>query len=130
MLLSIPTRGSGSFSSVRALISDFGLCKKLQGGKMSFSKRSGVTGTDGWIAPEVFANNASVVRIFISLFFCIYFLMCSFFFFRRSRLTYFQWAVCFTTSLVMENILLGNHCGVKLEYWTSIKPLGKNVSFC
>lgn len=64
MLLSIPSRGSGSFSGVRALISDFGLCKKLQGGKMSFSKRSGVTGTDGWIAPEVFANNASVVRLF------------------------------------------------------------------
>lgn len=63
VLLSIPTRGSGSFSSVRALISDFGLCKKLQGGKISFSKRSGVTGTDGWIAPEVFANNLSIVRI-------------------------------------------------------------------
>lgn len=29
---------------------------------MSFSKRSGVTGTDGWIAPEMFANNASVVK--------------------------------------------------------------------
>jgi len=57
-------RGNGSFSSVRALISDFGLCKKLQGGKMSFSKRSGVTGTDGWIAPEMFVTNASVVRIF------------------------------------------------------------------
>lgn len=64
MLLSIPSRGNGSFSSVRALISDFGLCKKLQGGKMSFSKHSGVTGTDGWIAPEMFANNASVVRIY------------------------------------------------------------------
>lgn len=29
---------------------------------MSFSKRSGVTGTDGWIAPEMFTNNASVVK--------------------------------------------------------------------
>lgn len=57
-------RGNGSFSSVRALISDFGLCKQLQGGKMSFSKRSGVAGTDGWIAPEMFVTNASVVRIF------------------------------------------------------------------
>lgn len=63
--MSIPTRGNGSFSSVRALISDFGLCKKLQGGKMSFSKRSGVTGTDGWIAPEMFVTNASVVRIIL-----------------------------------------------------------------
>lgn len=63
VLLSVPSRGSGSYSNVRALISDFGLCKKLQGGKMSFSKRSGITGTDGWIAPEMFTNNASVVRI-------------------------------------------------------------------
>ncbi|XP_050421955.1 serine/threonine-protein kinase/endoribonuclease ire-1 [Adelges cooleyi] len=62
VLLSVPSRGSGSFSSVRALISDFGLCKKLQGGKMSFSKRSGVTGTDGWIAPEMFNENASVTK--------------------------------------------------------------------
>ncbi|KAJ8935645.1 hypothetical protein NQ318_010553 [Aromia moschata] len=38
---------------VRAMISDFGLCKKLQVGKISFSRRSGVTGTDGWIAPEM-----------------------------------------------------------------------------
>ncbi|KAL1452596.1 hypothetical protein WDU94_006813 [Cyamophila willieti] len=41
---------------VRALISDFGLCKKLATGKVSFSKRSGVTGTDGWIAPEMMTN--------------------------------------------------------------------------
>lgn len=67
----MPSRGSGSFSSVRALISDFGLCKKLLGGKMSFSKRSGVTGTDGWIAPEMFTNHASVVRIFC-LFYHLY----------------------------------------------------------
>lgn len=35
------------------MISDFGLCKKLQTGQRSFSKRSGVTGTEGWIAPEI-----------------------------------------------------------------------------
>ncbi|KAL1117288.1 hypothetical protein AAG570_004614 [Ranatra chinensis] len=40
-------------SQVRAMISDFGLCKKLQNGRMSFSRRSGITGTDGWIAPEM-----------------------------------------------------------------------------
>ncbi|XP_068087142.1 serine/threonine-protein kinase/endoribonuclease IRE1 [Anabrus simplex] len=38
---------------VRAMISDFGLCKKLKVGRMSFSRCSGVTGTDGWIAPEM-----------------------------------------------------------------------------
>lgn len=35
---------------------------------MSFSKRSGVTGTDGWIAPEMFADNASVVRLFLYIY--------------------------------------------------------------
>lgn len=38
---------------IRAMISDFGLCKKLKLGRMSFSRRSGVAGTDGWIAPEM-----------------------------------------------------------------------------
>ncbi|KAL5017978.1 hypothetical protein ScPMuIL_003700 [Solemya velum] len=42
--------GRGEF---RAMISDFGLCKKLAAGRMSFSRRSGVAGTEGWIAPEM-----------------------------------------------------------------------------
>ncbi|KAL3272858.1 hypothetical protein HHI36_014319 [Cryptolaemus montrouzieri] len=42
-----------SKGNVKAMISDFGLCKKLQVGRVSFSRRSGVTGTDGWIAPEM-----------------------------------------------------------------------------
>ncbi|XP_040296575.1 serine/threonine-protein kinase/endoribonuclease IRE2 [Bufo bufo] len=37
----------------RAVISDFGLCKKLAVGRNSFSLRSGIPGTEGWIAPEV-----------------------------------------------------------------------------
>lgn len=49
VLLSVPD----SRGVVRAMISDFGLCKKLQVGRVSFSRRSGVTGTDGWIAPEM-----------------------------------------------------------------------------
>ncbi|KAK9885458.1 hypothetical protein WA026_010953 [Henosepilachna vigintioctopunctata] len=43
--------------NVKAMISDFGLCKKLQVGRVSFSRRSGVTGTDGWIAPEMLHGN-------------------------------------------------------------------------
>ncbi|CAG0893148.1 unnamed protein product [Cyprideis torosa] len=48
VLLSLPVSGRS-----RALISDFGLCKKLSLGRGSFSHRSGVTGTEGWIAPEM-----------------------------------------------------------------------------
>lgn len=46
---------------VKAMISDFGLCKKLQVGKVSFSRRSGVTGTDGWIAPEMLSGSERTV---------------------------------------------------------------------
>jgi serine/threonine-protein kinase/endoribonuclease IRE1 len=49
VLLSVPN----NHGEVKAMISDFGLCKKLQVGRVSFSRRSGVTGTDGWIAPEM-----------------------------------------------------------------------------
>lgn len=49
VLISLPdARGS-----VRAMISDFGLCKKLDAGRISFSRRSGAAGTEGWIAPEM-----------------------------------------------------------------------------
>ena len=41
------------YGKVRAMISDFGLCKKLAAGKISFSRRSGAAGTEGWIAPEM-----------------------------------------------------------------------------
>ncbi|XP_052262641.1 serine/threonine-protein kinase/endoribonuclease IRE1-like [Dreissena polymorpha] len=42
-----------SRGQVRAMISDFGLCKKLAAGRISFSRRSGAAGTEGWIAPEM-----------------------------------------------------------------------------
>ncbi|XP_060605820.1 serine/threonine-protein kinase/endoribonuclease IRE1-like [Ruditapes philippinarum] len=42
-----------SQGKVRAMISDFGLCKKLAAGRLSFSRRSGAAGTEGWIAPEM-----------------------------------------------------------------------------
>lgn len=49
VLISVPDNKG----QVKVMISDFGLCKKLQVGRVSFSRRSGVTGTDGWIAPEM-----------------------------------------------------------------------------
>uniref|UniRef100_A0A8C5E772 Serine/threonine-protein kinase/endoribonuclease IRE1 n=1 Tax=Gouania willdenowi TaxID=441366 RepID=A0A8C5E772_GOUWI len=45
--------GPSALGQFRALISDFGLCKKIQDGRCSFSLRSGIPGTEGWIAPEV-----------------------------------------------------------------------------
>jgi serine/threonine-protein kinase/endoribonuclease IRE1 len=50
-----------SYGEVKAMISDFGLCKKLQRGRHSFSHRSGVAGTDGWIAPEMINPHMSSV---------------------------------------------------------------------
>ncbi|XP_068607073.1 serine/threonine-protein kinase/endoribonuclease IRE1 [Brachionichthys hirsutus] len=49
ILLSRPS----ALGRVQALISDFGLCKKIPEGRSSFSLRSGIPGTEGWIAPEV-----------------------------------------------------------------------------
>ncbi|XP_025026074.1 serine/threonine-protein kinase/endoribonuclease IRE2 [Python bivittatus] len=54
ILISLPD-GQGR---LRAVISDFGLCKKLQGGHQSFSLSSGVPGTEGWIAPEMLREDA------------------------------------------------------------------------
>ncbi|KAM9792182.1 LOW QUALITY PROTEIN: serine/threonine-protein kinase/endoribonuclease IRE1 [Neosynchiropus ocellatus] len=54
ILLSAP----GARGEVRALISDFGLCKKIPDGRSSFSLRSGIPGTEGWIAPEVLRESA------------------------------------------------------------------------
>ena len=43
------------------MISDFGLCKKLAAGRISFSRRSGVAGTEGWIAPEMLDQDQRTV---------------------------------------------------------------------
>uniref|UniRef100_A0A915PLR1 non-specific serine/threonine protein kinase n=1 Tax=Setaria digitata TaxID=48799 RepID=A0A915PLR1_9BILA len=56
VLLSRGTKQDG----VRALISDFGLCKRLQAGRNSLSRRSGLIGTDGWVAPEALISDASI----------------------------------------------------------------------
>jgi serine/threonine-protein kinase/endoribonuclease IRE1 len=61
VLLSFPSTFSNE-TKVRAMISDFGLCKKLQTGKASFSRKSGITGTEGWIAPEMIHGRSRTVR--------------------------------------------------------------------
>uniref|UniRef100_A0A3B3RS14 Serine/threonine-protein kinase/endoribonuclease IRE1 n=2 Tax=Paramormyrops kingsleyae TaxID=1676925 RepID=A0A3B3RS14_9TELE len=55
ILVSMPN----AHGRVRAMISDFGLCKKLAVGRHSFSRRSGVPGTEGWIAPEVLSEDST-----------------------------------------------------------------------
>ncbi|OQR67570.1 serine/threonine-protein kinase/endoribonuclease IRE1-like [Tropilaelaps mercedesae] len=54
LLISTATRSG----QLKVMISDFGLCKKLSHGDRSFSKKSGVLGTEGWIAPEVLAGDS------------------------------------------------------------------------
>lgn len=63
MLISQPD----SRGQVRAMISDFGLCKKLAAGKLSFSRRSGAAGTEGWIAPEMLEADTRTVRKILPL---------------------------------------------------------------
>ncbi|KAG7154594.1 Serine/threonine-protein kinase/endoribonuclease IRE1-like [Homarus americanus] len=72
VLLSLPS----SRGQVRAMISDFGLCKRLETGRMSFSKRSGVTGTEGWIAPEMMLNTSRpTYKVDIFSLGCVYYYM-------------------------------------------------------
>uniref|UniRef100_A0A182M786 non-specific serine/threonine protein kinase n=1 Tax=Anopheles culicifacies TaxID=139723 RepID=A0A182M786_9DIPT len=62
---------------VRAMISDFGLCKKLNYGKASFSRRSGVTGTDGWIAPEMQRGQRATTSVDIFSLGCVFYYVLS-----------------------------------------------------
>ena len=59
VLISMPT----SSGEIKALISDFGMCKKLANGRISFSKKSGTTGTEGWIAPEMLLGEKRIVSL-------------------------------------------------------------------
>ena len=52
-----------SKGQIRVMISDFGLCKKLAAGRISFSRRSGAAGTEGWIAPEMLDEEQRTVRL-------------------------------------------------------------------
>ncbi|XP_036324827.1 serine/threonine-protein kinase/endoribonuclease IRE1 [Rhagoletis pomonella] len=69
VLLSLPDISG----TVRVMISDFGLCKKLNFGKTSFSRRSGVTGTDGWIAPEMMRGLRTTTAVDIFSLGCVYY---------------------------------------------------------
>lgn len=72
VLLSLPN----SRGQVRAMISDFGLCKRLETGRMSFSKRSGIAGTEGWIAPEMMLNTSRpTCKVDIFSLGCVYYYM-------------------------------------------------------
>ncbi|XP_063895238.1 serine/threonine-protein kinase/endoribonuclease IRE1-like [Helicoverpa armigera] len=73
VLLSMPT-GTGE---VRAMISDFGLSKKLNLGRMSFSRRSGITGTDGWIAPEMINGERTTTSVDIFSLGCVFYYVLS-----------------------------------------------------
>lgn len=53
---------------IKAMISDFGLCKKLAVGRHSFSRRSGVPGTEGWIAPEMLSEDCKENPVSTGLF--------------------------------------------------------------
>lgn len=68
---------AGPRGEVRAMISDFGLCKKLQLGRMSFSRRSGVTGTDGWIAPEMLIGERTTCAVDIFSLGCVFYYVLS-----------------------------------------------------
>lgn len=73
VLLSMPN-GFGEF---RAMISDFGLSKKLNIGRSSFSSRSGVTGTDGWIAPEMINGHRTTTSVDIFSLGCVFYYVLS-----------------------------------------------------
>uniref|UniRef100_A0A182YGP4 non-specific serine/threonine protein kinase n=1 Tax=Anopheles stephensi TaxID=30069 RepID=A0A182YGP4_ANOST len=73
ILLSLPDNRQ----RVRAMISDFGLCKKLNYGKASFSRRSGVTGTDGWIAPEMQRGQRATTSVDIFSLGCVFYYVLS-----------------------------------------------------
>lgn len=99
MLLSLPDNNK----YVRAMISDFGLCKKLNIGKASFSRRSGVTGTEGWIAPEMIRGQRTVIIQFT--YFDTFFYAHVFKIYRQHQLISFLSVVFFITSLRKDHIL-------------------------
>ncbi|KJH44649.1 kinase domain protein [Dictyocaulus viviparus] len=64
-------------NQVRAVISDFGLCKRVLPGRQSFSKRSGLAGTDGWIAPEMLTSESTSYPVDVFSLGCIFYYVLS-----------------------------------------------------
>lgn len=58
VLISFPDQKGRVF----VMISDFGLCKRLEVGINSFSKKSGMIGTEGWMAPELLDDMAESIQ--------------------------------------------------------------------
>jgi serine/threonine-protein kinase/endoribonuclease IRE1 len=57
----LKSKNESSFSPVRILISDFGLCKKLEADESSFKATTQhAAGTSGWRAPELLLENINV----------------------------------------------------------------------
>eukprot|EP00116_Pleurobrachia_bachei_P001409 sb/3461671/ len=50
----------GQKTGLKALISDFGLCRKISDGRQSMTARTGSAGTDGWIAPEMLLPSSKI----------------------------------------------------------------------
>lgn len=63
ILVSAAKAGAGSLKGHRMLISDFGLCKKLEVDQTSFAPTfagQGAAGTSGWRAPEILRGEVNV----------------------------------------------------------------------
>ncbi|XP_051003136.1 serine/threonine-protein kinase/endoribonuclease IRE2 [Acomys russatus] len=102
----------------RVVISDFGLCKKLPAGRCSFSLRSGIPGTEGWMAPELLQqppdSPTSAVDIFSAG--CVFYYVLS------------GGSHPFGESLYRQaNILSGDHCLAQLEEETHDKVVALDL---
>ncbi|KAL7015844.1 hypothetical protein ACKWTF_016695 [Chironomus riparius] len=60
-------------NDVRAMISDFGLSKRIDNGVVSATNRAGVAGTDGWIAPELLKDDKLTKAADIFSLGCVFF---------------------------------------------------------
>ncbi|CAJ0959673.1 unnamed protein product, partial [Mesorhabditis belari] len=68
---------ANSKGQVRAVISDFGLCKRVRPGRNSLSQRSGMAGTDGWIAPEALFEKSTSYPVDVFSLGCIFYYVLS-----------------------------------------------------
>uniref|UniRef100_A0A8C2W136 non-specific serine/threonine protein kinase n=1 Tax=Chinchilla lanigera TaxID=34839 RepID=A0A8C2W136_CHILA len=111
--------GPDSQGQGRVVLSDFGLCKKLPAGRCSFSLRSGIPGTEGWMAPELLQlqppdSPTSAVDIFSAG--CVFYYVLS------------RGGHPFGESLCRQaNILVGTPCLAHLEEEAHDKVLARDL---